>query len=87
MTTIANNYQETLIKPTICNGLKEVPNSWGHQRYSGDYLKVSVDNQRDVNNHLASYGTLRDFVIRHVEGIKMKNKHKIDYCKNCTCQD
>jgi len=79
--------QEILIKPSICNGLKNVPNAWGHQNYSGQYLQVSVDKQKDVNNKLARYGTLRDFVIHHIEGIKMTDKKSIDFCKNCTCQD
>lgn len=79
--------QEVLIKPTKCKGLKNIPNSWGHQKYSGEFLRVSVDTQKDVNNKLARYGTLRDFVIHHIEGIKMKDKMRIDFCKNCTCQD
>jgi len=82
-----NTNQEVLIKPAICNGLADVPNAWGHQHYSGEYLQISVDKQKDVNNNLKSYGTLRDFVIRHIEGIKMKDKRSIDFCKNCTCQD
>lgn len=82
-----NPNQEVLIKPITCNGLKNVPNAWGHQNYSGKYLQVSVDKQKDVNNKLARYGTLREFVIRHIEGIKMKGNKSIDFCKNCTCQD
>lgn len=85
MSTSENSSQEIIIKPVICDGLNNVPNAWGHQKYSGEYFKVSVDNQRDVNNNLASYGTLRDFVIRHIEGIKLKEKQKATYCKNCTC--
>jgi len=79
--------QETLIKPVSCNNLKDVPNSWGHQRYEGKYLKVVVDSQLDINNNLAQNGTLRDFVIRNVEGIRLKGKSGVDFCKNCTCQD
>jgi hypothetical protein len=82
-----NTSQEVLIKPINCKGLKDVPNAWGHQKYSGQYLRISVDNQKDVNNKLERYGTLRDFVIRHIEGIKMKGKSSVDFCKNCTCQD
>jgi hypothetical protein len=84
-TNVVSN-QQTLIKPVTCNNLKDVPNSWGHQRYEGKYLRVSVDSQRDVNNNLARYGTLRDFVIRNIEGIKLKGKQSVDFCKNCTCQ-
>ena len=79
--------QEVLIKPINCNGLKNIPNAWGHQNYSGEFLEVSVDKQKDVNNKLARYGTLRDFVIRHIDGIRMMDKKRIDFCKNCTCQD
>ncbi len=86
MSTSINITQETLIKPVICAGLRDVPNAWGHQKYSGDYLQISIDKERDTNNNLDSYGTLRDFVIRHIDGIKLKNKQKITYCKNCTCQ-
>ena len=86
MSVKENSIQETLIKPIVCHGLQDVPNSWGHQKYSGDYLEVSVDKQLDVNNNLAQYGTLRDFVIRHIEGIQLKEKQKVTYCKNCTCQ-
>lgn len=77
---------ETFIKPVTCNNLKDVPNSWGHQRYEGKYLKVVVDGQRDVNNNLAKNGTLRDFVIKNVEGIQLKGKSTVNFCKNCTCQ-
>lgn len=87
MAKTSKSTQEVLIKPIICNGLKNVPNAWGHQNYSGEFLKVSVDKQKDVNNKLARYGSLREFVIRHIEGIKMTDKKKIDFCKNCTCQD
>ena len=87
MVKTLNSGQDILIKPIICKGLKDIPNSWGHQNYSGEFLKVSVDKQKDVNNKLARYGTLRDFVIRHIEGIKLMDKKKIDFCKNCTCQD
>lgn len=87
MTTNANIVQETVLKPGLCEGLHNVPNAWGHQRYSGEYLRISVDNQKDVNNNFSSYGTLRNFVIRHIEGIRMKNKMKVDYCNHCTCQD
>ena len=82
-----SNSQETLIKPAICNNLKDVPNSWGHQRYEEKYFKVVVDKQRDVNNNLSRYGTLRDFVIRNIEGIRLKGKSDIDFCKNCNCQN
>ncbi len=87
MESSLNKNQETLIKPANCKGLADVPNAWGHQKYSGEYLRISVDKQKDVNNNLAKYGTLRDFVIRQIEGIKMKDKKSIDFCKNCTCQD
>lgn len=86
MSTTVNISEEVLIKPVNCNGFKDVPNSWGHQKYSGEFLKVSIDRQRDVNNRLDRYGTLRDFVIRHIEGIRLKDKQKVNYCKNCTCQ-
>jgi len=87
MGTTSNKNQEILIKPAICKGLANVPNAWGHQNYSGEFLQIYVDKQKDVNNNLAKYGTLRDFVIRQIEGIKMKDKKSIDFCKNCTCQD
>ena len=77
---------ETLIKPVSCNNLRNIPNAWGHQRYDGKYLKVSIDRQLDVNNKLAVYGTLRDWVIRHIEGIRLKGKSTVDFCKNCDCQ-
>jgi len=85
MSTIENLAQKTVIKPVICDGLKNVPNAWGHQKYSGEYFKIYIDKQRDINNNSASFGTLRDFVIRHIEGIKLKEKQKVTYCKNCTC--
>lgn len=78
---------ETFIKPVSCNNMKNIPNAWGHQRYEGKYLKVIVDQQKDVNNKLDSYGTIRDWVIRHIEGVKLKGKANVDFCKNCTCQD
>ncbi len=76
---------ETKVKPTICRGLEDIPNAWGHQHYNGEYLKIKVDRQVDVNNHLDRYGTLRGFVVRHIEGIKLKGKDRIDICDNCTC--
>lgn len=86
MERTAVEHTTTYIKPVECNNMKNIPNAWGHQRYEGKYLKVIVDKQRDVNNKLQSYGTLRDWVIRHIEGVKLKGKSEIDYCRNCTCQ-
>lgn len=78
--------QETYVKPIGCNNMRNIPNAWGHQRYEGKYLKVSVDKQKDVNNKLDNHGTLRDWVIRHIEGVKLKDKSQVDFCKNCSCQ-
>jgi len=78
--------REILIKPKNCKNLKDIPNAWGHQKYDGQFYRIKVDKHRKVSHQLPSFGTLRDFVIRHIEGVKPIEKQKVDYCSNCSCQ-
>lgn len=48
------------------------PVCWGHQEYDRKIRKMHKDKQIDVNNHKASYMLVQDFVVRYINGIKLR---------------
>ncbi|MCO4745190.1 MAG: hypothetical protein KC912_10415 [Proteobacteria bacterium] len=48
-------------------------NCWGHYEYDGKIRSVARDRQIDVNHHLERRAFIEDFVVTHVDGIRLKN--------------
>lgn len=45
---------------------------WGYQEYDKKIRKLYKDKQIDVNNHRDSYLLIQDFVVQHIDGIRLK---------------
>lgn len=58
------------------------PVCWGYQEYNGKIRKLFKDKQIDVNNHKDSYMLIQDFLVNHIDGIKLK-KGVIESCPHC----
>ena len=59
------------------------PNCWGTQEYDQQIREMYRDKQIDVNNHLANYAFIRDFVVRHIDGIRLKKGAGSLECPTC----
>jgi hypothetical protein len=59
------------------------PNCWGEQEYDGVIRKMYVDKQIDVNNHEANHAFIKDFVVKHVEGIHLRKGDDGMQCPTC----
>lgn len=57
------------------------PNCWGHNEYDGKIRKLFKDKQIDVNNHKDSYQLIQDFVVKHIDGIRLKKSETS--CPTC----
>ena len=49
------------------------PNCWGDQEYDNVIREKYKDIQIDVNNHKANYAFVQDFIVTHLNGIKLKS--------------
>lgn len=58
------------------------PNFWGFQQYDGKIRTLLKDKQIDINNHKRSYMVIQDFMIHHIDGIKLK-EGIITECEDC----
>jgi hypothetical protein len=47
------------------------PNCWGTQEYDKHIRKLYDDKQIDINNHLANYSFIQDFVVEQIKGIQL----------------
>ena len=73
------------------NGKKEIeelsagycPNCWGDQEYDNVIREKYKDTQIDVNNHSANYAFVQDFIVTHLNGIKLKSTVKGTECPKC----
>jgi len=59
------------------------PTCWGHQEYDNTIREMYVDKQVDVNNHLANYAFIQDFMVTHLNGIKLKKGNNSLECPTC----
>lgn len=59
------------------------PVCWGHQEYDHKIRHVLKDKQIDVNNHRDSYMKVQKFVVKYIDGIKLKKGH-VESCSNCS---
>ncbi len=48
------------------------PICWGESEYDGEIRQLYKDKQIDVNNHKASHAFIQDFVVKNVDGIRLK---------------
>lgn len=59
------------------------PNCWGDQEYDNVIRKMVEDKQIDVNAGRENYAFIREFVVKHVDGITLKNKIEGLECPRC----
>ncbi len=59
------------------------PNCWGEQEYDHVIREMYVDKQIDVNNHEANYAFVQDFIVTHLNGIKLKSTAAGGQCPRC----
>jgi len=62
------------------------PNCWGSQEYDGQIRELYRDKQIDVNNHEANYAFIQDFVVTHLDGIRLKKGANSLECPTCKVQ-
>ena len=62
------------------------PNCWGSQEYDGQVRQLYKDKQIDVNNHSANYAFIQDFVVTHLDGIRLKKGANSLECPTCQVQ-
>lgn len=62
------------------------PICWGYQEYDHKIRQLFKDKQIDVNNHQDSYMLIQKFVIKHIDGIKLK-QGKTQECPTCGIQN
>ena len=49
------------------------PNCWGHYEYDGEIRQVARDRQIDVNNGHERYAFIQEFVVKHIDGIRLRD--------------
>ncbi|MEL0650840.1 hypothetical protein V6246_05360 [Algibacter sp. TI.3.09] len=59
------------------------PNCWGHQEYDNLIREKYEDAQISVNNHSANYAFVQNFMVTHLNGIKLKSTVKGTECPTC----
>lgn len=62
------------------------PNCWGTQEYDDQIREMYKDKQIDVNNHQANYAFIQDFVVNHIDGIRLKKGTSSLECPTCKVQ-
>ena len=48
------------------------PVCWGYQEYDSKIRQLFKDKQIDVNNHSDSYMKVRTFMVKYIDGIRLK---------------
>lgn len=59
------------------------PNCWGEQEYDNQIRQMYKDKQIDVNNHQAHYAFIQNFVVTHLDGIRLKKGNNSLECPTC----
>lgn len=62
------------------------PNCWGDQEYDNLIREKYKDTQINVNNHEANYAFVQDFIVTHLNGIKLKSSVHGFECPTCKIQ-
>jgi hypothetical protein len=58
------------------------PVCWGYQEYDHKVRMLFKDKQIDVKNHQTTYLIIKDFVVNHIDGIKLR-EGKVKKCPTC----
>ncbi len=58
------------------------PVCWGYQAYDSKLRELFKDKQIDVNNHSDSYMKVQKFMVKYVNGIRLK-QGKVEECPTC----
>ena len=58
------------------------PVCWGYQEYDHKIRKMFKDKQIDVNNHRDSYMKVEKFMVKYIDGIRLK-QGEIKECPTC----
>lgn len=59
------------------------PVCWGESEYDGEIRQLYKDKQIDVNNHQAHHAFIKDFVVNHVDGIRLRKMENGYQCPKC----
>lgn len=59
------------------------PNCWGTQEYDHQIREMYKDKQIEVNNHESNYAFIQDFVVTHIDGIRLKKGVGSLECPTC----
>lgn len=59
------------------------PVCWGYQEYDAKIRQLFKDKQIDVNNHSDSYMKVQKFMVKYVDGIRLK-QGKVEECPTCS---
>lgn len=71
------NETENLVPAGAC------PVCWGESEYDGEIRQLYKDKQIDVNNHKAHHTFIKDFVVNHVDGIRLRKMENGYQCPKC----
>jgi len=82
------NLIKKIFKKKIKDEFTEVPegvcpNCWGDQEYDNMVREKYEDAQISVNNHKTKYAFIQNFVVTHLNGIKLKSTIKGRECPTC----
>lgn len=72
-------------KPDVLNEIPEgvCPNCWGDQEYDNLIREKYKDAQIAVNNRESKHAFIQDFVVTHLNGIKLKSTVNGTECPTC----
>ena len=56
------------------------PNCWGRYEYDGEIRQVARDRQIDVDSGRERYAFIQEFVVKHIDGIRLRDNGKGRVC-------
>lgn len=59
------------------------PTCWGVQEYDNMIREMYEDKQIDVNNGKENYAFIQNFVVKHIDGIRLKKGNNSLECPTC----
>lgn len=59
------------------------PNCWGEQEYDKQIRDLYVDKQININNHEENHAFIQEFIVSHINGIKLKKGNNSFECPRC----
>ena len=82
------NFFSNLFKTKKTDEFDEIPegvcpNCWGDQEYGNLIREKFKDAQIGVNNKESKYAFIQDFVVTHLDGIKLKSAVQGSECPTC----